>query len=191
MRAPARCSKLNAWRALLALMAVHPLWAQPLIAQQPIAQHQEIEYQIKASYIYNILNFVSFPPDTFEIENTISVCVVGENRFGDSLAELQGAKTPQGKIDIDYLGNFSPSMSLTSCNVIYIVNDNAPKAKKILDAIDTSRTLTIGEYPLFCDDGGVIELFIKDDSIRFKINTKLAQQARYQIYAQLYELGVN
>lgn len=182
---------MKRWLILLSFISAYPVWAQQPRTQDSATRHQEIEYQIKASYIYNILHFVVFPPDTLEIENTISVCVLGENRFGDSLTELQGEKTPQGKIDIEYLGNFSPALSLTSCNVLYIVNDEAPKTKKILAAIDASRTLTISEYPFFVENGGIIELFIEDDSIRFKINTQLAQQARYQISAQLYELGVH
>lgn len=149
-----------------------------------------IEYQIKASYIYNFLQFVSFPLEQLDNKNIVNVCVVGENRFGNALGELNGAPVPQGKINIDYLGRYSPMLSLQACNVLYIVNNEAPNIDKILGSIDAATTLTISEYTPLVENGGIIELFVEDDSVHFKINADKVKLARYQIAAQLVELGM-
>lgn len=162
----------------------------PLWAQNQKERLNDIEYQIKASYIYNFLQFINFPPDELEIENILSVCILGENRFGSALNELQGATIPQGSIDIDYLGKYSPALSFKGCNVLYIIKSEAPNVNDILRNIEPDHILTISEYTPFIEDGGIIELFIKDDSIHFKINSEKAKQAHYQIAAQLVEVGM-
>lgn len=152
---------------------------------------EQIEYQLKASFLYNFLQFISFPAEALENENTITVCVLGENRFGGAIDELQGAATPQGKIDVDILGSYSPNISFKGCNVLFIVKNEAPHAARVLAEIDTEKTITVSEYAQFLNQGGIIEFYVKDDSIHFRINVDQAQKAKYQVAAQLIELGVN
>lgn len=160
--------------------------AIPLLAHT--ASADDLSYQIKAAYIYNILKFVSFPESALHGEGVLNVCVLGEDRFGSALDEINGAGIPQGIINIIRLKN--GRAPLGDCNVLYVVETEKRNIKSILSRIDTQTTLTISEFSSFIDHGGLIELFEQDDSIRFRVNEELAKKTDFQVAAQLIQLGM-
>lgn len=174
----------------LALVVLLLVW-QPLCAANALLSGVALEYQVKASYIYNFLQFVSFSPEDIGGNNAISVCIIGENRFGDALDKLKGKKTPQGVIDVRYLGHYSPELPFNSCHVLYVVKDEAQNGRKIFEHLQNDKTLTIGDYSNFLKEGGVIELFVNDERVQFRINVEKVKKARYQIAAQLVALGAS
>lgn len=172
----------------LSLFILLVVWG-PRVAASASVSGTALEYQVKASYIYNFLQFVSFSPEVMAGKSAISVCIVGENRFGEALDKLKGKRTPQGVIEVRYLGHYSPALPFSTCHVLYIVKDEAPNGSKIFEHLQNASTLTIGDYSSFLKQGGVIELFVEDERIHFRINLERAKQASYQIAAQLVALG--
>lgn len=150
----------------------------------------ELSYQIKAAYIYKILQFVSFPDNAFHIEGVLNVCVLGEDRFGPALDEIDGAGIPQGIINVVRLQDGSGQLPLSDCNALYLVESERSNVQSILSRVDSRKTLTIGEFSPFILDGGLIELFVQNDTIRFKINQELVKETDFQVAAQLIQLGV-
>lgn len=176
-----RCVRLSAY----ALMLFVGLWSAPVPANPP-----EVIYQIKASYVYNFLQFVNFPVETLDPDGQIRVCLLGQDRFGSALDEIDDATTPQGKIHVLRLGPYNPSVSLDACNVLYLTVSEARKAGTILARVDPHRVLTIGEFSPFINQGGLIELYQANDSIRFRINDSLVKETQFKVAAQLVQLGV-
>jgi hypothetical protein len=150
---------------------------------------QNAAYEIKASYIYNFLQFVTFPEKILQ-ESQINVCVVGQNNFGNALDQIESSSTPQGKIHIIYLNDYSRS-SLSSCNAIYVTESEKNNTQSILSNLNTKNVFTIAEYVPFISLGGLVELYIKDDKIHFRINKFLARHANFQISSQLLQLGTS
>jgi hypothetical protein len=148
---------------------------------------QGVVYQIKASYIYNFLQFVRFSEST--LSGRINVCIVGENKFGEALDVLEGTDTPQGKITINVFDNITEPMQIDACQVLYIVGSDIVFSQQVLDKINKENILSIGEFPEFINMGGYIELFLNDDSIRFRVNQKLVGQTQFKVAAQLLSLG--
>lgn len=144
-------------------------------------------YQIKASYIYNILKFVRFPS---EADSMINVCVLGENRFGSALEDIDQAPLAKSTINISYLGRYTSGTSFHHCDVLYLVESEKKLAPNILARVNQSKTLTIGEHVEFIPDGGLIELFEYNDTIQFRIDPAKVNVSEYKIDAQLVELGV-
>lgn len=151
----------------------------------------DISYQIKASYIYNFLQFVSFPDDTFHLPGILNVCILGEDRFGTALNEVDGAAVPQGVINIIRFDSYSEEKLFDECNALYVVETEKRHIQTILSRIDSKKMLTIGEFSPFIRYGGLIELFVRNDSIRFRINEELAKETHFQVAAQLIQLGVH
>lgn len=154
------------------------------------ANPPEVIYQIKASYVYNFLQFVNFPSETLQNPDQIRVCLVGEDHFGSALDEIDNATAPQGRIRVLRLGRYYPNMLLDRCNVLYLAVSEARLASKILAQIDSLNVLTIGEFNAFIAEGGLIELYQANDSIRFRINGSLVKETHFKIAAQLVQLGV-
>lgn len=153
------------------------------------AQAADASYQVKASYIYNFLQFVHFPQEALQSTGTLNVCILGEDRFGPALNEIDGATFPQGHIKVVRLGRFTTSTTLDNCNVVYLVDSERQGVDSIMVKVNESRVLTIGEFSTFIRHGGLIELFKKDDIIRFRVNDKLLNKTAFKIDAQLVQLG--
>lgn len=155
-----------------------------------LAQAVDIAYQIKASYIYNFLQFVRFPESALQSDGSLNVCVLGEDRFGSALNAIDGSKTPQGRLKVVRLGRYSSTPDLGRCNVLYLIDSERRGAGAILAKIDEVQVLTIGEFSPFIRHGGLIELFEQNDTIRFRINEGLLSKTNFKIDAQLIQLGV-
>lgn len=155
-----------------------------------LAQAADIAYQIKASYIYNFLQFVRFPEAALQNDGGLNVCVLGEDRFGSALDAIDGSSTPQGKVKIVRLGHYSAASDLGRCNVLYLIDSERQGTDAILAKIDEAQVLTIGEFSPFIRHGGLIELFEQNDTIRFRINERLLSKTDFKIDAQLIQLGV-
>lgn len=147
-----------------------------------------VVYQIKASYIYNFLQFVQFSNNTLSGE--VNVCIVGENKFGHALDALEGTQTPQGKIAISMFDKITQPMQIASCQVLYVVGSDIQFSQQVLDKINTENILTIGEFSDFIAMGGYIELYLEDDSIHFRVNRQLVGHTQFKVAAQLLMLGV-
>jgi hypothetical protein len=161
-----------------------------IVAPALRAQVANVAYQIKASYIYNFLQFVHFPQDALQSAGTLNVCILGEDRFGPALDEIDGATTPQGRLKIMRLGRFSTGAALDGCNVLYLIDSERQGVDSIMAEVNESQVLTIGEFSPFIRHGGLIELFEQNDIIRFRINERLLNKTTFKIDAQLVQLGV-
>lgn len=176
-----RCSSWSCWL----LLAVSLSCAAPLRAQAT-----DIAYQIKASYIYNFLQFVRFPQEALQSDGSLSVCILGEDRFGQALDAIEGSSTPQGRVKVVRLGRYSSASAFGRCNVLYLIDSERQRVGAILAKIDEAQVLTIGEFSPFIRHGGLIELFEQNDVIRFRINEGLLSKTAFKIDAQLIQLGV-
>lgn len=172
------CAALNVllMMLLLAGAAVQAVQAQP---DQPA-------YQIKASYIYNILKFVHFPAD---IGKELRICILGENRFGRAIDELNAVALPDYILRVTHLGPYFRNMSLSQCHVLYLVDSEQDDTPAILASINLARVLTIGEHRRFIPEGGLIELYERNDTIRLRIDPKRVNQTTFTLDAQLVQLG--
>lgn len=154
----------------------------------PAATPGDVEYQIKASYIYNFLQFVRFPPP---LPDDLHVCIVGVDRFGRALDAIDGASTPHGRIKIERLGPLTRGAILKRCHVLYLLDSEREAVADLLRRVDTTQVLTIGESANFLASGGLIELFEKNEVIRFRVNPELAGKTGFRLDAQLIQLGVD
>lgn len=176
-----------AYRLLLALFFIAGF--APAYADSGVRNSQMVEYQIKASYIYNFLQFVKFPSDALRDEGEVVVCIAGENRFGNALLELDGAKTSQGVIHVELVEPHTNAVHNKRCNVLYVVGSEAQRTRVLLENVDPRKVLTIGEDQSFVRIGGSIELYIEDDVVRFRVNVEQVKKADFQVAAQLMEMG--
>lgn len=171
--------------------SVRPFWfAAALVfvgafpAQAEI--HPSVEYQVKASYLYNFLQFVEWPSDAFA-SGSITVCVFGEDRFGSALAATAGESSRGRKIEIRRV---SALQELQPCHVAFISSSERRREFQVLRELAGRPVLTIGETRGFTDRGGIINLVPVGKTIRFEINQPAAQRNRLKVSAQLMQLAV-
>lgn len=173
------------WVVVLALICGAPA------AQTPKEDAGTVASRIKASYIYNFLQFVSFQPESLGESNEVHVCILGQDGFGDALDQIDGERIPQGNIRVFRLGRLKESTSLGDCHALYVSESEADNVDRIMERVDAHQVFTISEFNSFIEHGGLIELYEHDDSIRFRINEKLVKETNFKVAAQLVQLGVN
>ena len=144
-----------------------------------------LEYQVKASYIHNLIQFIQWPTDSIDIE--FQVCVFGEHRFGDALDALEGNRLDGRPLKVRYLGDVREA---NACHVLYFTEALAHRTPALLDAASAPGLLTIGETRSFTGQGGIVSLIKVGGKVKFEINETAARRAGLTISAQLLRLAI-
>ncbi|GAB4511921.1 MAG: hypothetical protein Tsb0026_15420 [Sulfuricaulis sp.] len=145
-----------------------------------------LEYQVKASYLYNFIQFITWPKDVFDRAGKFNLCVVGVERFGATLDAFTGERIEGHEIAVRRLER--PAQAQTAhCHMLFIAADATDAAS--WDAVSERGVLTIGEAPNFLKRGGIINLVEVQGRIRFQINQRAAQEAGLVLSSRLLDLA--
>lgn len=145
------------------------------------------EYQIKAAVLYNALKFVEWPAEVLsEASPTITICVLGEDPFGVALNSLSGKLVKGKTLAIRRLEGFQDP---GGCHVVFISASEKTRLAQILQTLKDTRTLTVGEISRFAELGGIINLTIEKNNIRFAINVDSAERAGLKVSSELLKLA--
>ena len=144
------------------------------------------EYQLKAALLYKLTRFISWPEMAVD-ENEFTICVLGENVFGNTLEPLKARQANEKNINIEY---YDQSDDIDSfCDLLFIEESKAPFLQTILDKFKTRGVLTISDMQDFAKRGGIVELTLVDNKGGFKVNLASAKAAELSIAAPLLQLA--
>jgi hypothetical protein len=73
--------------------------------------------------------------------------------------------------------------------MIFVRAGDRKLAGRLLSDLRGSSTLTVGEIKGFADLGGVINLVVEENKLRFEINLRAARQTRLKISSKLLALA--
>lgn len=153
------------------------------------------EYLIKAGYIYNFANLVQWPSASFsQPDSPIVIDILGDDHFGSTLDRaLQGKKIGGHPFVIKRLRSVSElSKSVDNpkeCQILYVTASALPHLSEVIQAVKGLPILTIGEMPGFARSGGIINLVLEDNRIRFEVNVQAAKDADLSISSRLLALA--
>jgi len=152
---------------------------------------QPTEYQIKAAFIYNFARFVEWPSQTFADTNSPMVIgVLGENVFGNDLELTISGKAIKGH-PLQFK-TFDSVADATNCQILFISTSEKTQLSKILVQLQGTSILTVSENTDdFIGAGGMINLRIVDDKVRFEINNEAARKSGLIISSKLLRLAMN
>lgn len=147
-----------------------------------------VEYRSKANFLANLPGFVEWPKGASLLTQTpFSVCVLGDFDFGLSLAEVARGVTAHGRrIEIRWL---KKNQDLRTCQILYVSRSEAKRYQRILEMVQGSDILTIGETSDFLDAGGAIIFSFGPEGLRFDVNLNAANAAHLKISSSLLALA--
>jgi hypothetical protein len=160
------------------------LWATPASAQVAKAP----EYSLKAAYLFNFIQFVEWPSNSFTSEVApIIIGVLGEDPFVGALDQAIKEKKVHGR-------SFEIRRSkqigdLRECQVLFVCASEAKRLSEILPLIKKSGLLTVSDIDRFAEQGGVINFTMENNKVRFEVNMNAATAANLKISAQLLRLA--
>ena len=145
------------------------------------------EYQIKAAYLYNFINFIEWPIDS-PINNSpsINLCILGDDPFGKDLDDIRNEIVKGKKLTVKYTGSLD---KLRSCNILFFPASEKNHVGQILKLIGNSRVLTVSDVEEYARQGVIISFFVEHKKVRFAINIEAARRAGFKFSAKLLKLA--
>lgn len=148
------------------------------------------EYQIKSAIIYNFAKFITWPPDAYaQPDSPIVIGVMGKNVFGANLEQAIHDKVVNGR-PLEFR-EIHALAEATNCHILFISPSEKAHLPDILGAVRHKSVLTVSEMDQFLEAGGMINLVIENNRIRFEINDDVARQAGLVISSKLLTLAVH
>lgn len=177
----------------LAILGMLLLGARPSVHAESGAASSE--YLIKAGFIYNFANLVEWPSASFaQADSPIVITILGEDHFGATLDRVLEGKKVNGRPFVikrfhSVADLVRSGASLKECQVLYVSSSEMPHINEVIQLVKGLPVLTIGEVPGFARSGGVINLVLQDNRVRFEVNVEAAKQAELNISSRLLALA--
>jgi hypothetical protein len=178
-----RCRERSACRAAglglvlgLVVVATAGTWAQTV----------SDEYRLKAAFIFRFPQFVEWPASALEKRPTVDLCVLEPSPFGGVLSELVVGESLDGRaLAVRRVG----AAEGASCHLLYLPTAVRDR-KAVLERIRQSPILTVSDAPDFLAEGGMVQLRVINNRVRFEISLRSAELAGLRISPQLLRLAL-
>jgi hypothetical protein len=145
------------------------------------------EAQVKAMFVYNFLKFVEWPVDTsIGAKDPFVVLIIGEGATADATEQFLESKSIGDRPLV--VRRIRWDQSLAGARAAFVVERDAKRLHRVLDAAAAAGVLTIGEGEGFTTQGGVIGLLVEDRKVRFDVDTTAAQTAGLRVSSKLLAL---
>jgi hypothetical protein len=145
------------------------------------------EYQVKALFLYNFINFVEWPADSsFSSSPTVNVCIVGDDPFDDALDAIRDERVKGKRVVIRRYRSYEERRG---CHLLFIPASEGIQTENIVRSVRDSAVLTVGDTEESARQGAVIGFFIEQKKVRFAVNLEAARRAGLKISAKLLKLS--
>ena len=146
------------------------------------------EYQVKAAFLFHFAQMVEWPADRLGPDTRPMIfCTTGEDGIASALeAIVPGKQIATHPIE---LRRVSSKADFHDCHVVFIGGRDPQRAIPIVNRLRDSPVLLVGESEGFAQQGGVIELLLQNNKVRFDINVSAVQRARLKVSSRLLLLA--
>jgi hypothetical protein len=168
-------------RALCGLVAMLGALLAPALAAQPA----DVEYAVKATYLYKFAPFVEWPAGTFtNPTDPFVICVAGDDPVGELVGEaVRGQSVGRHPIAAVHL----VAGEAPRCNILYVAEHGAAAAG-VLARVRGLPVLTV------TDDAGsahaIVNFVVQDHRVRFEIDLSAAAANHLSISSKLLNLAL-
>ena len=147
-----------------------------------------LEYEVKAAYLYNIVSFVTWPPDAFGgPADPIRLCVFEKDPFGPMLDNaIRGAVAEQRPMVAERISNIE---TISRCHLVFVPHDSADWTDQVRRAATQRPILIVGESDDFLQRGGMIAFVIEGGRVRFDVNVQTATSQGLKMSSRLLQVA--
>ncbi len=145
------------------------------------------ENEVKTAFIYNFAKFTEWPAPAAEGGSELNLCLAGNGSFGKVLATLQGKEVHGSRLNIQKVEDLT---DLSDCQILYVSQSEAGRLDSLMDSVAGEQgILSVSDIDGFIQSGGIIELKIVNNKMRFAINLRAARQANINLSSKLLRLA--
>jgi len=151
------------------------------------------EYELKAIYLYNFLQFVQWPKEKCPLPEgkAQEIGVLGDSSFEPVLKALQEKlKTRNKQLKLTFYGPYHEGMDLSDCCLLFISSSELKNLPRILNNLENKPILTVADSNAFINKGVMITLVAHKNKVRWAINRKPVKKAGLRLNAKLLDIAV-
>lgn len=141
------------------------------------------EYEVETAFIHNIAKFIEWPD---RAAGTLTLCVLGQNPFGNALSVLQGKSIADKVWEVLPIGS---SINLNRCDVLFISASEKNALGQILAGLQGRPVLTMGNTTGYAEQGVMVNFYLEQNRVHFEINNDSAVRAGFRFGSQLLKLA--
>lgn len=146
------------------------------------------ESRSKAAFLAVFPSFVDWPDGAFSSpDSPLTTCVLGDFRFGTTLAEVSRDSAPHGRrIAVRWIRN---DQQIRGCHILFVSGSELARYSKVIAIVQGTSTFTVGETTDFVTAGGMLSIAFEHDAIQFEVNLASAREAHFRISSRLLALA--
>jgi len=142
------------------------------------------EYRVKAVFLFNFSQFVSWPAAAFDTSNApVVIAVLGRDPFDGDLDEvIHGEHVGERPLIVRRYREVS---DVKDCHILFIGRSEASQLHDIVTALHGRSILTVSDIDDAARNGVMIDLVKESDHIRLRINVTAARAAGLTLSSKL------
>jgi hypothetical protein len=142
------------------------------------------DYDLKAVFLFNFVQFVEWPPETFpNADAPIVIGVLGEDSVEKSLDQVvRNEIVRERKLVVKRYRRID---EIDSCQILFISQSKSEEFKEVLAVLKGKPVLTVGETEGFALGGGMIRFLTDQNKIRLRINKDATEAAGLTMSSKL------
>jgi YfiR/HmsC-like len=168
-------------RLAIGLVAAFALAAHTAIATADESAGAVSEDQVKAAYLFNFLKFVEWP-ETRMASGPWIIGVMGRSDFVQLLEETVGDQMVKNRRVV--VKRVRRDGNIAECHLLFVARCEFDGKVPVKPGL-----LTVGEAQGFSEAGGMINLYVEANKVRFEVAPDAARAAGLRVSPQLLKLG--
>jgi hypothetical protein len=153
------------------------------------AQSGSMEYAVKAAYLFKFAPFVDWPTGAFaSATSPFVVCVAGTDPFGSALDKaVNGQRVGDHPVTVRRLARVD---SARGCHILFVGATRGQTPAEALRTVRGAPVLTVADQGAGAQ-GAIIRFVVRDNRVRFEIDTEAAASNGVNISSKLLSLALN
>ncbi|BBO70815.1 hypothetical protein DSCA_47450 [Desulfosarcina alkanivorans] len=144
---------------------------------------------VKAAFVLNFARYTQWPDHSFSSPTApIELMVIGGDATHQAFAAINGKVIGSRKLRLRFMKTAEVA---DSCHMMFISRDvDRSMLSGALAAAANRPILTVGDIPNFIRDGGIINIFNKNNRFHFEIQPEAARRQGLKLSSRLLKLAI-
>jgi len=146
------------------------------------------EYQLKAVFLFNFVQFTDWPTNAFAGTNSpIVIGIVGPDPFGGTLEAILRGESVAGHPLI--VQHFARPADIKTCHLLFITQPEIRHVDEILKAVKDKPILTVSDADTAATGPVMIRFVVENNKVHFRINAQAARAANINLSSKLLRVA--
>lgn len=152
------------------------------------AQAQLTARDAEAALLFNFAKHVTWPEKALPKGATLTIAVLGENKFESKLDGFNGKVVKGHPIRV---AKFRTPQDFTGAHILFCNISSIRELRSLIKnlKLKEKHVLTVGDYDGFARNGGIIQLTRRGERLAIEYNSKAAKDAKVFLSGTLVRLA--